>query len=72
MLFDIAEIVVMKVVVDKWSIEKEERNLKRTGLNLIPLDYGSADIVSTDEKVRFGKPSDGPFPVKEDPISIRA
>jgi hypothetical protein len=53
--------VVLDLIVDEGGVEEEEGDLQGTSLNLIPLDYGPADIIATNEKIGFGKFSERAF-----------
>ena len=51
----------MDLVVEKRSVEEEKRDVKSAGLNFVPLDHRSADIVTAHQKVRLGETSQRAF-----------
>jgi hypothetical protein len=65
LFLNISEVVLVKLIVEKRSVQEEERHPEGTGLNFIPFDDGATDIVSTHEKIRLRKSADGPLSGKE-------
>ena len=47
--------------MDKRCVKEKNWDLKSTGLNLIPFDHRSTDIVAADQKIGFGKLSEWAF-----------
>jgi len=44
--------------MDNGRVEDEKRHLEIPGLNFVPLENGSADVVAAHQHVRFGEPAD--------------
>jgi hypothetical protein len=61
LFLDILYGVFMDLVVKKRGVEEEKRDVKSAGLNFVPLDHRSADIVTAHQKVRLGETSQRAF-----------
>src|SRR4030042_2731998 len=61
LVLNVLQRMVLDFIVDKRGIEEEDGDLEGSSLNFIPFDHRPTDIVSTDEKIRFGEFSQRAF-----------
>jgi hypothetical protein len=60
----------MDFIMNERSIEEKNRDIKSTGLNLIPFDNRPADIIAAYQEVRLGENPKG-APAGEGRTNIR-